>query len=620
MQSHRYLLASLLFLAAVFRASPLFAAPPSIGQACVDAVKADPEEARSICAQADAKDPSPRVKAAYALTLALSEEDSYSQVYDLTREAEAEAGDDPEVLALIVQACTAGDQSIYAKQVGERLAEIAGDDWWAVMVLYDAALDRGDYGEARELLDRLGELDTPAEELGAAEERYAITVPPLNHGLMIAGTVSRYLWLSWLFGMLATIGLGLLIARAQRRAVDAWTPKSVEEAPPVPLRGLLSRLLQISSLFYFSLLALVTLALVMFFLAMLAASLVVGVIFYVVLAIFLVMVIAAIREIFGVGWSDPVVAPGLRVDSGREADLLGVTDSAAASMRVKAAELNLSVGTRLEIVGQGKFTQLVFGFPGRTRQCLVVGLGLFEGLDSEDFAVLLAREYASIEAGGGAGHWAGQALRAMDDHLERQAQAKGQLRKFNPALYLLRGYRWLFRRMASGALREQEVLADRRAAAVHGSERLADALVSLADCRARFHARLEGYEAQLIASGGGAIANIYTDEPQKPASEAEIAARLDAELNAGDPVIGGLSLSARIAKIEALSLPGPETKPSGRPLAELLHDHALLYAVFTNAYRIHLERTLNRFVSLVPELEEEIKARGAVQIDRIGLD
>ena len=478
---------------------------------------------------------------------------------------------------------------MYARGLHNRLAEVAGDDWYLNALLVEAALDQDRDFVAGRHLRKLRKLDPPPDVLVALEHRYHQEVPAFVRGVGTALVWIRIIVMLWLVLTPITIGLGVAVAMLQRRAVAAWTPRSVDEPPRVPLRKLSLVLLRAFRVLYVAALLMLALALLLFGLAAFAAMyLLPGLFKATMIAIFL-FDMAAIGAILQAGLFRRIEPPGFRHNITSEPQLLALSQAAATAMRVApAVDLHFTTDARLELLWH-------------PRKTLVIGIALIDTLDTDQFNALLCREYARTRASGGAGHLVAPMLMRTTQELASQAT---HLRFANPAWYLLHAFRWSYRLIGNGAAREQDLLADRWAATAHGSSRLADAIVTHADIQVRFAATLVAIEAELPRRGG-ILANIYTHTPDPRPSEQSIATDLDRHLATADPLTNGLPPNARIPKLEALALPPPQPT-SPQPLAKQVHARASLQVTATNTYRIALERRLNKFIRLDPELEATI--------------
>jgi tetratricopeptide (TPR) repeat protein len=103
------------------------------------------------------------------------------------------------------------------------------------------------------------------------------------------------------------------------------------------------------------------------------------------------------------------------------------------------------------------------------RRVLILGVGLIDGFRQAPFCAVLAHEYGHFAHRDTAG---GDLALRVNNHMERLAVAMIQNRQavvWNLAWQFLRIYSRLFRRITHGAMRLQEVLADRVAACLYGA-------------------------------------------------------------------------------------------------------------------------------------------------------
>ena len=161
------------------------------------------------------------------------------------------------------------------------------------------------------------------------------------------------------------------------------------------------------------------------------------------------------------------------------------------------------------------------------QRILVIGIGLLPGFSQTGFRAVLAHEYGHFSHRDTAG---GEiALRVSQDMMKfglAMAYA-GRAVWWNIAFQFLRLYDFLFRRISHGATRLQEVLADRAAARLYGSELFEEGLRHVIRRNIEFNHFADAEITDALQSGR-ALQNIYALElHQEKAIDEEIESALN---------------------------------------------------------------------------------------------
>ncbi|MAT73136.1 MAG: hypothetical protein CMJ58_26930 [Planctomycetaceae bacterium] len=105
----------------------------------------------------------------------------------------------------------------------------------------------------------------------------------------------------------------------------------------------------------------------------------------------------------------------------------------------------------------------------RGRRVLIVGVGLLPGFNRDAFKSVLAHEYAHFLHRDTAGGDVALQVKIAMERFAHAIVARGPIRRTDLAVHYLRWFHHMFHRMALGASRLQEVLADRAAAEAYGA-------------------------------------------------------------------------------------------------------------------------------------------------------
>ena len=232
-------------------------------------------------------------------------------------------------------------------------------------------------------------------------------------------------------------------------------------------------------------------------------------------------------------------APGLGLDLAKHPRLAEVL-----------REVAERVGTRpVDRVYLGSRAELAVFERRRGERCLLLGVGLIEGMSLARFEAVLAHEYGHfLHADTHAGAVALRTRRALLHTADRLVQG-GAAAWYNPAWLFMAAFRRMFLRISRGAAQLQEVVADRAAAKAYGAEALSAGLEHVVRRGVEIDAHLDATLKEVLEHKL-ALANVYAFTPRKRPEtaelEAEIARLRDAEPSADD---GHAKLSDRVRRL-----------------------------------------------------------------------
>ena len=156
---------------------------------------------------------------------------------------------------------------------------------------------------------------------------------------------------------------------------------------------------------------------------------------------------------------------------------------------------------------------------GRAERCLILGVGVLEGLKIGSFKAVLAHEYGHFTNKDTAGGGFALAVRRSLMTMARGLAESGAAAFYNPAWLFLNGFFRVFLRISQGASRLQEILADRWAAFTYGSKAFEEGLRHVIEQSVRFDARAGATLQEMAAQP---VANLYQHQPRTPVAQAEI--------------------------------------------------------------------------------------------------
>jgi hypothetical protein len=165
----------------------------------------------------------------------------------------------------------------------------------------------------------------------------------------------------------------------------------------------------------------------------------------------------------------------------------------------------------------GMFKQL----SGKSERCLILGVGVLEGMKLSWFKAVLAHEYGHFSnkdtAGGGFAIAVRRSLMTMAESLAHGGAAAW----YNPAWLFVNGFYRVFLRISQGASRLQEVLADRWAAFAYGADAFEGGLTHVIRQSVKFDFHAQNTLNEVVEQQKP-LANIYTYQPQTKAENAEV--------------------------------------------------------------------------------------------------
>lgn len=168
---------------------------------------------------------------------------------------------------------------------------------------------------------------------------------------------------------------------------------------------------------------------------------------------------------------------------------------------------------------------------GHSERCLILGIGVLDGMKLGAFKALLAHEYGHFSNRDTAGGGFALAVRRSLFRMAHELVEGDVATWYNPAWLFLHAFYRVFLRISQGASRLQEVLADRWAAMVYGAELFEQGLRHVVERSIRFGAHVDATVKDVI-DNQQALINLYTHRPAVTAAEGEIQAAVDAAMKA----------------------------------------------------------------------------------------
>jgi len=210
-------------------------------------------------------------------------------------------------------------------------------------------------------------------------------------------------------------------------------------------------------------------------------------------------------------------------------------------------------------------------------RCLILGVGVLEGLRVGPFKAVLAHEYGHFSNRDTAGGGFALAVRRSIAVMASGTARGGAATWYNPAWLFINAFYRLFLRISQGASRLQEVLADRWAALAYGADQFEHGLRHIIARTLEFEARA-GAVLKEVIERKAPLANLYAYQPAElpPAGEIEqaVVAALDAQPS---PYDSHPSPAQRLAWVRAID---------ARPTGDLTDENADAWSLFADRAKI----------------------------------
>jgi Zn-dependent protease with chaperone function len=547
-----------------------------------------------------------REECAAALELARSPENLVTLAFAMARDP-ALAGDDamealaladeairaaPEDEAILMIACdVAGmreDAAAFRRCTG-LLARVRPESIQGNMLLAMAAAMDGDRSAAQGYIEKAraaGLPDDAAErysrELGIVEERGGGGAWRWLGFAGIAGAI----WLGSL-ALLFVAGL-LLSALALRAANKGPDGRSAHaSAGERRLRRIYAWVIRVSGAYFYLSVPFMLAAVVL-----LGGGLIVGVVatghipikLVLVLGIMIVMTVVAILRSLFVRADDS--DPGVGLDTATQPRLRGVLEEVAGKIGTRPVDaVYLTPGTQIAVMERGGLAKQL---SGRTRRCLILGVGVLDGMKVTELKSVLAHEYGHLRnedtAGGG---FALAARASMITMLVRMARS-GVGTWYNPAWWFLRGFYNVFLRVTQGASRLQEVLADRWAALAYGSAAFERGYVHVVSRSVRFDAHVDATLNEVVDQKRP-LPNLYRYQPAAaadPAAERTLGEAIEQAMEREPHAFDSHPAPRqRLAWVRALAAPGTPSPDDEREAWSLFEDREAIEQRLTREVR-----------------------------------
>ena len=503
-------------------------------------------------------------------------------------------------LAVAQAAIQTNNEFILAGAVS-KLKEIAPDDMSTHTLAAMSAAAAHKYSEARAELEEARRLGLPEQvyrdmlsRIGQAEFEYTDPTAPSGPSpdtVDLFMAIGVYGGLSWIGGMIALLIVGWILSaltmRAARRAPSSPGGAEAKGFDAV-LRKIYWFILWLSCAYYYISIPVLLILVVgagggiiygFFSLGRIPIKLVAIIAIGVLITVFAILRSLFIRRIDE--------DPGTRLDLSRNPGLRDLLNEVAARIGTRPVDnVYITPGTDVAVMERGgMFKQL----SGKSERCLILGVGVLEGMKLSWFKAVLAHEYGHFSnkdtAGGGFAIAVRRSLMTMAESLAQGGAAAW----YNPAWLFINGFYRVFLRISQGASRLQEVLADRWAAFAYGAEAFEQGLTHVIRQSVKFDYHAQNTLNEVVEQQKP-LSNFYTYQPQQIPEPAEVEEAVREAVHAQPSVYDSHPAPAdRYQWVHALGATGTGLKPG---------DTAEVWTVFSNPDQLQREMTTQIRASL----------------------
>ena len=503
-------------------------------------------------------------------------------------------------LAVAQAAIQTNNEFILAGAVS-KLKEIAPDDMSTHTLAAMSAAAAHKYSEARAELEEARRLGLPEQvyrdmlsRIGQAEFEYTDPTAPSGPSpdtVDLFMAIGVYGGLSWIGGMIALLIVGWILSaltmRAARRAPSSPGGAEAKGFDAV-LRKIYWFILWLSCAYYYISIPVLLILVVgagggiiygFFSLGRIPIKLVAIIAIGVLITVFAILRSLFIRRIDE--------DPGTRLDLSRNPGLRDLLNEVAARIGTRPVDnVYLTPGTDVAVMERGGMLKQL---TGKSERCLILGVGVLDGMKLSWFKAVLAHEYGHFSnkdtAGGGFAIAVRRSLMTMAESLAQGGAAAW----YNPAWLFINGFYRVFLRISQGASRLQEVLADRWAAFAYGAEAFEQGLTHVIRQSVKFDYHAQNTLNEVVEQQKP-LSNFYTYQPQQIPEPAEVEEAVREAVHAQPSVYDSHPAPAdRYQWVHALGATGTGLKPG---------DTAEVWTVFSNPDQLQREMTTQIRASL----------------------
>ncbi|MBX3206222.1 MAG: M48 family metalloprotease [Labilithrix sp.] len=324
----------------------------------------------------------------------------------------------------------------------------------------------------------------------------------------------------WLAGLGLLFGVGGALSAATLRFVRRLSPDASSSRGGGALRGVYRAVLHVASVYYYLSLPLVLLLSVLLGLGLILAFYWIGRIpIYFVLIIVSVVLFTIVSVVKSLLVRARDEDPGVGVDLVKHPGLARVVREVAARVGTRSVDaVYLTTHTEVAVLERGGMLRQL---RGTSTRCLVLGVGVLDGMKLGPFKAILAHEYGHFSNRDTAGGGVALSVRRSLFLTALGLAQRGAAAWYNPAWLFVVNFQRIFLRISQGASRLQEVMADRIAAFAYGPEAFARGLTHVVRRTIEFDVHVNATLEEVVGKARP-LANLYRYEPEaKPGDDVE---------------------------------------------------------------------------------------------------
>ena len=545
-------------------------------------------EGIELARQAQALEDTPENAVAVALTLISSDggapgEREKSEALGLVRRATDRLPSDPDMQMVRCEVALRAESVSDLDVSAEALLRIAPSEPESHVCATFAAVMRGDRGAAYDSIATARRLGLDPATVDRLTRAVDASEPPLFRW----GKRLLAVFALWLVGLAVLFGVGGALSAATLRFVRQLSPDEGATRGGGPLRSLYRAVIHAASLYYYVSLPLVLLLSVLLGGGLILAFFYVGRIpIYLVLVIISIVGFSVVSVVKSIFMRTRDVDPGLSVDLRKHPRLAAVVEEVAARVGTRIVDrVYLTPHTDIAVLERGSMLRQL---RGTTERCLVLGVGVLDGMTLRPFKAILAHEYGHFSnrdtAGGGMALSVRRSLLLTAIGLAQRGAAAW----YNPAWLFVLGFQRTFLRISQGASRLQEVMADRIAAFAYGPEAFASGLSHVVRRSIEFDAHVNATLGEVVDKSRP-LANLYRYEPEEKRAETAIEDSVTSAMEREpSPYDSHPKPVDRVRWVRELATSVAPAEDDGQDVWSLFASREEIEQVMTNEVRAHL--------------------------------
>lgn len=437
------------------------------------------------------------------------------EALSLARQATEARPDDAMFWTIRCEAAIALESTTELAQCAASLERVAPRDAGAQVYAALAAANAGEWSKAEEAIERAKALGAPPQ----ATDQLSRIVDD-NRGFFDRwGATIGYVLAGWLAAILVLVASGMILSHLTLRRVAQMAGKHQADAGK-SLRSLYRVVLFTSSILYY-----VSLPIVLALVVVAAGGIIYGFfaigqvpikLVLIVGAIALVTVWAVLKSVFIRPKDED---PGERLDLDAHPRFRAVLQDVAREVGTRPVDtVYVTPSTDLGVFERGSLGKQL---RGTTERCLVLGVGVLDGMGEGAFRAILAHEYGHFASRDTAGGGFALAVRRSLLMTAVGLAQNGAATWYNPAWWFVRGFHAVFLRVSQGASRLQEYLADRMSAMTYGPEAFVDGLTHVIKRSIAWDTHVQASLDEVIQEKR-ALQNLFTYTPKETSGQDDL--------------------------------------------------------------------------------------------------